>query len=94
MIITIVLYVLCIGLFFVNNTYHRKNQQLIKELKRLNEKQSEFIDEQAAEYREVLIFSVRAIIKEAIEKEDYETAKKCKDILDRYETDNSNSGRN
>ena len=71
-----------------------RNKKKIKELESLNARQMAFIKEQSDEIREITVFSLRCVIKDALEREDYETAHKCKDLIDKYdETDSSITGR-
>jgi hypothetical protein len=71
-----------------------RNRKTIKELTELNAKQMAFINEQSDEIREITVFSLRCVIKDALEREDYETAHKCKDLIDKYdEADSSIPGR-
>ena len=71
-----------------------RNKKKIKELESLNARQMAFIKEQSDEIREITVFSLRCVIKDALEREDYETAHKCKDLIDKYdEADSSIPGR-
>lgn len=71
-----------------------RNKKKIKELESLNARQMAFIKEQSDEIREITVFSLRCVIKDALEREDYETAHKCKDLIDKYdEADSSITGR-
>lgn len=72
----------------------QRNKKKIKELESLNARQMAFIKEQSDEIKEVTLFSLRCVIKDALEREDYETAHKCKDLIDKYdEADSSIPGR-
>ena len=71
-----------------------RNKKKIKELESLNARQMAFIKEQSDEIREITVFSLRCVIKDALEREDYETAHNCKDLIDKYdEADSSIPGR-
>ena len=71
-----------------------RNKKKIKELESLNARQMAFIKEQSDEIREITVFSLRCVIKDALEREDYETAHKCKDLINKYdEADSSIPGR-
>ena len=57
----------------------------VESLETLNQLQKKFIDQQIEDNKDVVIFSLKCIIKESLDKEDYETALRCKELIEKYE---------
>ena len=86
--------IMCLLLMIHQLLGELRNKKKIKELESLNARQMAFIKEQSDEIKEITVFSLRCVIKDALEREDYETAHKCKDLIDKYdEADISIPGR-
>jgi hypothetical protein len=71
----------------------RRITKKVKEMEDRNLALSKLLIEQQNDNKEITVFSLRCIIKEAIDKEDFETAHKCKELIEKYETDSSIPGR-
>lgn len=61
------------------------NELRLRKSLKLNRELLSKLAEQHDNNSEIMAFSLKCIIKEAIEKEDYETAIKCKNLLDKYQ---------
>lgn len=85
-------------LLMINQLLHQfRYQKNTLALRETNEMLIEKINEAYADHRELYLYTLKAIIKDALDREDYETAGKCKTLIDKYEearTDNSNAGGN
>jgi hypothetical protein len=62
--------------------WYRKNTSILRET---NQVLIERINEAYADHRELYIYTLHCVIKDCIEREDYETANQCKKLIDKYQ---------